>query len=132
VLRKGHSALRGTLTLEKYLSLSHILIAPRGTPGSAVDDVLKKQGRIRYVAVRTTSFIGAPMLAAESDMILTAPTRVIGAVMRYLPLARREVPIAIPHFSVRIFYHPRTKTDPAQTWFRSVLRACVPKLTRMI
>jgi DNA-binding transcriptional LysR family regulator len=128
VLRKGHPALRGTLTLEKYLSLSHILIAPRGTPGSAVDDVLKKQGYGRHVAVRTTSFIGAPMLAAESDMILTAPTRVIGAVVRYLPLVRRDVPIAIPSFSVRIFYHPRTKTDSAQSWFRSILRTCVPKV----
>jgi DNA-binding transcriptional LysR family regulator len=125
VLRRGHPALRKPLTLAAYMDLSHVLIAPQGTPGSVVDDVLKKQKLQRRVVIRTTSFTSAPILIAESDLILTAPTKVLDVVARYLPLVRRAVPIEVPRFTVRIFYHQRTKTDQAQNWFRSLLRMSV-------
>lgn len=125
VLRRGHPVLRGKLTLEKFISLDHILIAPRGTPGSAVDQVLSKMKLKRHVAVRCTSFMGAPLLASQSDMILTAPKRVIDAVGKSLDLVVRPVPIEIPRFRILMVSHPRTQHDPAQKWFREQLKRAV-------
>ena len=74
VARRDHPRLRGRLTLKRYLSESHVLVAPQGTPGGLVDAVLAKQGARRRIAAQVASFLSGPFLVAGTDHLLTCPT----------------------------------------------------------
>src|SRR6185503_12997153 len=52
VIRRGSAAARGAFDLERYLALPHLVVAPRGLPGSSLDDVLARAGRRRRVVLR--------------------------------------------------------------------------------
>ncbi|MFO0665469.1 MAG: LysR family transcriptional regulator [Polyangiaceae bacterium] len=111
------------LSVEAYVSLAHIQIAPRGTSGGPVDTALEKLGLSRRVAVRTTSFLSAPWIASRSDMILTGPSRLLRALAEPFDLVTFAPPIAIPGFRIFQAWHPRVHDDAAHRWFRGLLRA---------
>ena len=79
VLRRGHPALRRAsrrLGADTYASLSHVQIAPRGARGGVVDDWLARAGKTRHVALRVADFLVAPLVVAETDLVLTLPVRI--------------------------------------------------------
>lgn len=123
VLRRGHPALKRGFDLKRYAELSHILVAPRGRPGGAVDRALAAHGHTRRVRVRVTSFVTALMLVAESEMILTAPERMVARFGRKLPLAVKKPPIQVQGFSIWQYWHERVHRDPEHEF----LRACVTR-----
>lgn len=123
--RRDHPALRRGLTLELYARLGHVQIAPRGLPGGPVDDVLATRGLARRVAVRTPSFLAAPLLAARSDLLLTAPSRVLVPLAAQFGLRLHDPPIAIPGFAMHQVFHPRAAADPAHRWFRELIERAV-------
>src|SRR5690606_19516862 len=73
IVRKGHPQVSRRLTLKRYCSLAHLLIAPRGRPGGIVDAELGKLGRSRHVALLVPSFLSAPQIIASTDLIATLP-----------------------------------------------------------
>lgn len=123
VVREGHPTVRGTLSLERYVSLLHIQIAPRGEPGGPVEDALAALGLSRRVAVRTGSFLSAPLLVARSDYVLTAPRLMIEPLAKPLGLRAHPPPLDVPGYRIHQAWHPRSKTDPAHKWFRALVRA---------
>jgi DNA-binding transcriptional LysR family regulator len=125
VLRRGHPYARRRWSLARYLELSHLLIAPRGAPGSIVDDLLAERGLRRRVAVRVSSFVAAPHVVAASDLCLTAPTRLIDALAARLELVVRPVPLEIPPADTVLYWHARVDRDQAHRWFRDQVVAAV-------
>src|SRR5688500_15081447 len=71
VARKDHPSVGRTLTLQQYVELEHVQIAPRGQPGGYVDELLAAQGHKRRIARAMPYFIAALALVAETDYILT-------------------------------------------------------------
>ncbi|MDB4931794.1 MAG: LysR family transcriptional regulator [Myxococcaceae bacterium] len=123
VLRKGHPAARGGLTLDKWLALPHLLVAPRGKPGSAVDTALAAVGRARRVGLMVPQFLVAPHVVAGSDLVWTAPERMARAYAKLLPLVLRPVPIALEGFTVWQSWHERRHRDPGHAWLRARVHA---------
>jgi DNA-binding transcriptional LysR family regulator len=118
VLRRGHPVLRRGFNLERYIELDHVLIAPRGRPGGVVDRVLAEKGLSRRVRLAVPSFATALMLVSESEMVLTAPERLVTRFGRRFPLAIRKPPLDIPGFSLWQFWHERTHRDPEHQFLR--------------
>jgi len=121
VVRKGHPRVGKRMTLDVYTRLSHVLIAPRGEPGSAVDAALARLGRTRTIAVRTNSFLAAPRIVADSDLVLTAPSRLLAPLADLYGLRLLEPPVELANFSVHQAWHPRVHHDPVHAWFRGVV-----------
>jgi DNA-binding transcriptional LysR family regulator len=119
--RKGHPRLRKGLDLDTWASLPHVFVAPRGTPGGVVDEVLARHGRTRRVALAVPHFLVAPHVVAGSDMVLTIGARVAAAFVEMLPLKVFEPPVPIPGFEVNLAWHERNHHDPAQRWLRGIL-----------
>jgi hypothetical protein len=63
-------------TLEQFVALEHIQVAPRGKPGGYLDDVLRERGLSRTVARAVPYFVTALQLAAETDYVLTISERI--------------------------------------------------------
>jgi DNA-binding transcriptional LysR family regulator len=98
-----------------------VLIAPYGNAGSFVDDALAKLGRRRRVAVRVSSFLSAPVLVAESDLIATVGSRLARRSAAWLPLRLFDPPLRLPEIEVGAIWHPRVEHDPGHRWFRELL-----------
>lgn len=129
-MRRGHPAARGTLTLDRYCALSHLLVAPRGSFGGFVDAALAAHGRRRHVAVAAPHFLIAPMVIASTDLIATLPGRLVASV-RSLGLTLRPPPIEVPGFAMHLLWHERTRTDAAQRWLREqIVAAATPSGSR--
>jgi DNA-binding transcriptional LysR family regulator len=130
LLRRGHPALpkRGRLSLEAYLGLGHVLIAPRGMPGSIVDAALAKLGKSRRVVARVQHFVSAPALIVGSELAVTCPTSVMAAMSPWFPMVAVEAPLELPTDRTSMVWHPRSHDDPGHIW----LRRCFDELLRDI
>lgn len=121
--RRGHPGIGRRLTLKTYVALPHLLIAPGGSPGSPVDSALAARGLARRVAVRIHTFPAAPVIVAGSDLILTAPSRVIAPLAEPFGLRLYPPPLPLASFPVFAAWHPRVHDDPAHIWFRGQVAA---------
>ena len=118
-VRGDHPGVGRRLSLAKYCELPHLQIAPRGEPGGVVDSALDALGCARRVVVRTYSFLSAPAIVAGSDLILTAPKRVLLPIAERFGLRLLAPPLDLPGFSIWQAWHPRVHADPAHAWLRA-------------
>lgn len=123
VARRGHPGLGGVLSLDKFIELPHIQIAPRGKPGGYVDDVLEAQGRRRVVARAVPYFMTALQWAAQTDYILTLSERLAQRWAPSLGLDIFEPPVALRPYALSLVWHPRFDGDPGHGLLREVLVA---------
>jgi DNA-binding transcriptional LysR family regulator len=111
------------MTLAAYGALPHILIAPGGELKGTVDKILNKKKQTRKIAVGTSGFLSAGWAVVESDAVLTAPSRLIAAFEKYLPIQSFDAPLDLPSITVVQVWHERFHRDPAHKWLREKLRA---------
>jgi len=125
VIRRGSAAARGPFDLKRYLALPHLLVAPRGLPGSPLDDALARAGQRRRVVLTVPHFLVAPHVIATTDLVWTAPSGLARA-FGHLPLAVRELPFRAEGFTIAARWHARLERDPGVRWLRGVIREVAP------
>lgn len=121
VARRGNPLFDGELSPERFAAARHLLIAPRGTLGGVVDDVLRARGQERRTVVATPSFVAAAWLVASTDLVVTFPERVAHRVAAGLPLEVREHPLVLPGFGTSMIWHERDDLDEGHTWLRGLV-----------
>lgn len=127
--RKGHPLLKRRVTLQRYAAAAHALIAIGESSGPTwVDDQLRLHGLSRRVAVRTRSFLAAPMIVADSDLVLTGPRRLCEHMARRFPLTLFELPIELPAYSEELLWPERFDDDPAHRWVRDIFLEQVERI----
>ncbi len=120
LLREGHPAARaGKLDLDAYTAASHLLVTLFGGRQGVVDDALAALGRSRRIAAFLPYFSLAPLLLAESDLILTLPARAAAAHAGRGGFMTLPPPVDLPPFTYRLVWHERAQDDPASAWLRS-------------
>ncbi|HEU4537531.1 MAG TPA: LysR substrate-binding domain-containing protein, partial [Polyangiaceae bacterium] len=118
VVRRGHPLDPSSLTLERYLSLSHVGVSPFGHPGNLIDEALAKLGHRREVAVVVPHFLVAPLVVAETDYVALLPEGTARQFADMLSLRLFEPPFAIEPLAVSLLWHERAQFDPAHAWLR--------------
>lgn len=120
VHRRAHPGVGKRLTLERFLSLSHVQIAPRGSPGGYVDDVLRQKGHTRRVLRAVPYFRAALELVAQTDDLLTVSERIARRLAPALGLEIHEVPLPLRPYALSLVWHPRHDADPGHRFLREV------------
>ncbi len=124
-VRRDHPRVGRHLDLDTFVALRHLVIDPVGDGGvSVVDTALAKHGRVRDVAMRVPHFVGAPFIAARSDLLLTAPWALLTHAATLLPLRLFEPPLELPTPRTFMNWHERVNEDPAHTFLREVTARC--------
>ncbi len=121
VVRSGHPGVADGLSLERYVSLRHVTVTISGVGESVVDVALSALGLTRHVALRVPHFLAAAMLVADSDMILSLPSRLAYLLAKRLPLALLDLPLKLAPLSPAMIWHERFHGDPAHIWVRQQL-----------
>ncbi|MBN1207272.1 MAG: hypothetical protein JXB05_20475, partial [Myxococcaceae bacterium] len=121
VVRQDHPTVKQRLTLEQFLRLQHVQVAPRGKPGGYVDDVLREQGLERRVARAVPYFMTGLMLVARTDYVLTISERLAQRLAPQLGLRILEPPLPLRPYALQLVWHPRQDGDAAHRWLRETL-----------
>lgn len=117
-LRQGHPLAKEQLSLEEYLSLSHIHISSRRNGLGYVDLALGKLGLQRKVVLRSQHYLMASSVVQQTDLAMTVPERFA----RQHGLFAVELPVLdVPRLASHLYWHESTEQDPANRWMREQL-----------
>jgi DNA-binding transcriptional LysR family regulator len=112
---------KGPLTLKEFLSARHVLIASMGSGHQVLERTLAERGVHDNVALRVPHFVVVPLIIANTDLIVSVPSRVAGATARLMKSKVHPLPIPIPSFDVSVFWHERVENDGANRWLRAAM-----------
>lgn len=121
IARRGHPALRKRLTLDAYLTASHVIASSRRRGPGLEDVVLRSLGHRRSIAVRCQSHLAAAHVAASTDLLLTLPTRMAKAIAPSTRTTITAAPFSAPPLGIHLYWHKAMDTDPANTWLRGLI-----------
>lgn len=116
VVRQAHPIKR--LSLAQFVELPHIQVAPRGTPGGYIDDLLRERGLARRVARAVPYFLPALVLASQTDYLLTISERLAQQMAPSLGLRLLDAPLPLQPYALSLVWHPRFDGDPGHRFLR--------------
>ncbi|MGB0938862.1 MAG: LysR family transcriptional regulator [Colwellia sp.] len=108
------------LTLEKFVSLEHLLVSYSGISG-AVDDGLRELGLKRKLKASTSHFSSLSFLLEGSEMVATIPEFAAAALVKNKNLGISSCPISMPNYSIEVGWRREASTDDALMQVRQVL-----------
>jgi DNA-binding transcriptional LysR family regulator len=124
VVRAGHPA-RARLTVDAYAALDHLVVTPTATPAAeargGVDELLRERGLRRRIAMSVPHFLVAPFIVASSDLVLTAPARLLAPFTGSLALRRVELPIKLAGYELSQVWAARSREDAGHRWLRATI-----------
>jgi len=124
-VREGHPRVGKRLTIDEYLALEHVVVAPLGKP-SQVDRVLSGRGQERRIRQVVPYFLAGLHVAATTDCVLTVSERAARALAETMRLRLLEPPLPLEPYALHLLWHPRLENEPANRWLRELfLRAAV-------
>lgn len=129
VVRADHPITLTDVTVESYVAWSHALITITNSPVSAipnsptshVDTVLSSLGAKRRVMLKLPHFLAAPLIVAQSDLILTLPRRIAMLYAKYTNLALLEPPLELGKYNYMQVWHERRHYEPLHIWLRGLI-----------
>jgi len=124
-MRRGHPMAKDKVSVEEYLSLSHIHISSRRSGLGMVDLALGKMGQQRRIGLRSQHYMMATQVIQQTDMAVTVPERFA----RRHDLHQVPLPVEIPPLETHIYWHESTDQDPANRWMREQMIEIAQQVT---
>jgi DNA-binding transcriptional LysR family regulator len=123
VSRRDHPRITGTLDLDTYCLLDHLLVSHDRDARGTIDMVLGGLDRRRRIAAVMPQMLLAFAAASQSDAIITAPLSACLYAASLFPVTLHEPPMAIPGFELTLLRHRDGLADPAITWLAKLVTA---------
>lgn len=122
LMRSGHPASRGTLTMNRLRNLRHVVASAPGTQHLAAVEKVLRSPRVRaHIALRVRSFLCVGPIVADTDLVSPVPSNLALLVSRGLKLKMCPPPIKFPPFDISTYWHRRFHQDPGLLWLRTML-----------
>ena len=123
MVRANHPNIQGSLSLDDFMSLSHLVFEPPGGghryQEHIVETIFAEHGIKRRVAARISHLLGFSTMIEKTDLLTTIPYRLAEACAKYGNVQLLKPPIALPSFAVTQFWHERFHHDPGNRWLRN-------------
>jgi len=123
VVRQNHPVIRSAPSLEQYIAVPHMLISWKGSPAGIIDQYLQELGVERRIKLIVPNFLSAPLIVAQTDMILSLPYKLAKRFTTFVPLEIFPVPLNLPNYDFVMIWHPLQDKDPAHLWLRDKITA---------
>ena len=118
--RHGHPSLQGSVSMEDFVQLEHVMVSPSGgsftTP---IDEALAAFGHQRKVVMSAASFLFLPRIVSTSDLVALAPRRLLQGESAQLAVV--ELPWLAEQFEVSLVWHERSHGHAGHRWVRDVI-----------
>jgi DNA-binding transcriptional LysR family regulator len=122
VARADHPDVRGAISLPQFLAASHVVVYPDGRE-HLVDSSLRQRGIERRTVTELAHFMSLLPILGRTDLIATVPRDLAEVCATYVDVQILPVPFDAPVITVRQTWHQSADQDPANRWFRDVVRS---------
>jgi DNA-binding transcriptional LysR family regulator len=130
LVRREHPRVGARLSLARFLELEHVLVAPGGTAGGLIDDLLRARGLERRVALTLGHFFSAAMVVSRSDLVMSATSVLARVAESVLPVRSVRHPLDAPAVTIGQVWHASHDDDPAHRWLRGVIAEVAARVPR--
>jgi DNA-binding transcriptional LysR family regulator len=121
VARAGHPRIRKILTLDAFRQEFHLAVKTSGTGHQALDAALEAQGIRCRVGLRVPNYLGVATLIANTDLLVTVPSRLACVISSLVKVRVFPPPFAIEPYAVMQYWHARADKDAGNRWLRGVI-----------
>ena len=121
ICRQSHPIIGNVLSLEKYLSVSHLLVSVKEDRVGRVDTFLAKHHLKRQVVLSTPHFLTVPFILSQTDLIATLAQRIAFTYAAPQQLQIFPIPFDLEGFEVCIRWHQSTDRSLDCQWLRSII-----------
>jgi DNA-binding transcriptional LysR family regulator len=132
LLRADHPVTARKLTLRQYLQLEHVVVRAESRTEEVMERFFARNKIRRRVVLTTPHFSSAPIIVAQSDLIVTIPEPLalyfsrISADLRVVGL-----PFRPPRIDLKQFWHRKVHQDPRNRWLRGIVSDLFQPSTRL-
>jgi DNA-binding transcriptional LysR family regulator len=120
-MRHGHPAAGMEMTLDRFLSLRHLIVTGIGTP--LIDNRLAANGRLRSIAVTLPSLSSVIPVLEQTDLCALLPERWIRLHCEPGRLATAPMPVPDFAFTVDMIWRTQDEGDAGLRWLRELIVA---------
>jgi DNA-binding transcriptional LysR family regulator len=127
LVRADHPKIRSRLTLRHFRECGHLLVKQEASShhGAAVERALRQRSLGARVALQVSSFQSVGPLLTQSDLIAIVPIGLAKMLAPRWGLRRLEPPIALPRYTLSLYWHERYHRDPGNIWLRGLFLPAV-------
>jgi len=120
LVRSDHPDFGDEISEQEFLQSNQIWVSG-GQRSGMVDQWLKENDLKRNVTLTTPNFLMAPIIVAQSDLLVVIPYEVARQYVDKLPLKIMKLPMELGSFDLDIVWHPFHSGTSAHEWFRQQL-----------
>ena len=121
LLAADHPRIGVEMTRRQFAAERHIVVVSPYSLHQHIDESLNERGIRRRVALKVPHFGILPAVIPGNDYLVTLPSR-LGTVCEHFAGVRSvDLPVALPSFEVRVLWHARQQSNPANVWLRRTL-----------
>ena len=121
LMAKGHPLAEQELTLDSYLEYPHVEVSLGGREGTLVDKLLRKQGRVRNVGLRSAHVISVLPVIEKTQLLFTTAWALLEKGNQGYALVSKTLPLDMPLAEYAVVWHPKNEESAANRWLRDLL-----------
>jgi DNA-binding transcriptional LysR family regulator len=116
---KKHPRLGTKLSLAQYKQEGH-LVAQTGSDDHLRSTGLAPHGVTRRIEVSVGGLLSIPWLLPDTELLATVPTHLARIACGKFPLRMYPLPLKVPTYAIKTYWHPRSNNDAGHRWFREM------------
>ncbi|HEY4372564.1 MAG TPA: LysR family transcriptional regulator [Burkholderiales bacterium] len=120
---RERAAAMNDISLEEFCNARHVLVTT-GNSGhfhGEVEKRLRALIRPEHVVATVSSFLVAPLVARDNDLLVIVPQRVASIFAGLLGLEELPLPLELPAYPITQYWHARYHNDPGTVWMRRLV-----------
>lgn len=117
---RTHPRLKRGLTLDRYMSEGH-LVVETGSDDHLRTTGLSPRGLRRRVEVTVGGLMAVPWLLPGTELLATVPSHLGRVACDLFKLQSFPLPLDVPAYAIKTYWHPRSNSDPGHRWFRELV-----------
>ena len=122
LIRSDHRMRADKLSIREYLQLEHAVVRAESRTEEVIESYLARRKIRRQVVLSTPHFASAPIIVAQSDLIVTIPeplARYFSSVAAGVRVV--QLPFDPPRIAIKQFWHRRFHHDARSRWLRALV-----------
>ena len=121
IARQDHPTVKGSLSMEQYVSLPHVVLTQKPDRTHLIDRKLNKLGLRRNHAIEVPHFLTMPLIVKDTNLLATLPKRIATIYADSFPIKLMPPPMPFENIPIFLVWSRSLESDPApQLSVRSV------------
>ena len=121
LMRKGHRLEKRKITLPEFSDAEHLVVVSAGTGHGKVDEILRRKGIARRVALTVPHFVAVGHILQATELVSTVPERFAERMVKPFGLVAVPHPVELPQVAINVFWHARNHRDAGNQWLRGLV-----------